>query len=110
MTEPMTKPVTKPVTEPVTKLNKFYLTILDKNTKKLLRKCGRTCVVCDQPKSARTHAHRTHISKVFSHTHAHVRPHIAHVRVRTHLRNSYLAKSRLDMVIKWTFVSCKGHL
>ena len=53
-------------------------------------KCGRMCVVCDQPKSARTHAHRTHISKVFSHAHAHVRPHIAHVRARTHLRNPCL--------------------
>ena len=53
-------------------------------------KCGRTCVVCDQPKSARTHAHRTHILKVFSHAHAHVRPHIAHVRARTHLRNPCL--------------------
>ena len=90
MTEPMTKPVTKPVTEPVTKLNKFYLTILDKNTKKLLRKCGRTCVVWDQPKSARTHAHCTHILKVSLHAHAHVRPHIAHVCARTHLRNTCL--------------------
>ena len=104
MTEPMTKPVTKPVTEPVTKLNKFYLTILDKNTKKLLRKCGRTCVVCDQPKSARTHAHRTHISKVFSHTHAHVRPHIAHVRVRTHLRNPWLDNMYLKPKRKLNFL------
>ena len=43
-----------------------------------------TCVVCDQPKSARTHAHRTHVSEVFSHAHA-------HVRARTHLRNPWLA-------------------
>ena len=55
-------------------------------------KCGRTCVVCDQLKNARTHAHRTHIFKAFSHAHAHVRPHIARVRARTHLRNSCLGK------------------
>ena len=53
--------------------------------------CGRKCVVCDQLKNARTHAHRTHVLKVFSHAHAHVRPHIARVRARTHLRNSCLA-------------------
>ena len=49
--------------------------------------CSRTCVVCDQPKNARTHAHCTHVLEVFSH--AHVRPHIARVRARarTHLRN-----------------------
>ena len=58
-----------------------------------LVKCGRTCVVCDQLKNARTHAHRTHIFKAFSHAHAHVRPHIARVRARTHLRNSRLAKN-----------------
>ena len=56
----------------------------------IYKRCGRTCVVCDQLKSARTHAHRTHILEVFSH--AHVRPHIANVRARTHLRNSPLAK------------------
>ena len=53
-------------------------------------KCGRTCVVCDQLNSARTHAHRTHVLEVFSHAHAQVRPHIARVRARTHLCNSYL--------------------
>ena len=47
-------------------------------------------MVCDQLKNARTHAHRTHVLEVFSHAHAHVRPHIARVRARTHLRNSYL--------------------
>ena len=52
--------------------------------------CGRTCVVCDQLKNDRTHAHRTHVLEVFSHAHAQVRPHIARVRARTHLRNSYL--------------------
>ena len=46
--------------------------------------------MCDQLKNARTHAHRTHIFKAFSHAHAHVRPHIARVRARTHLRNSRL--------------------
>ena len=51
--------------------------------------CGRTCVVCDQLKNARTHAHRTHVLEVFSH--AHVRPHIARLRARTHLRNPCLA-------------------
>ena len=56
-------------------------------------KCGRTCVVCDQLKNARTHAHRTHIFKAFSHAHAHVRPHIARVRARTHLRNSRLGNN-----------------
>ena len=47
--------------------------------------CGRTCVVCDQLKNARPHAHRTHVLEVFSHTHAHVQPNIARVRARTHL-------------------------
>ena len=51
-------------------------------------KCGRTCVVCDQLKNTRTHAHRTPVLEVF--LHAHVRPHIARVRERTHLRNSPL--------------------
>ena len=58
-------------------------------------KCGRTCVVCDQPKTARTHAHRTHIYKVFSHAHAHVRPHTAHVRARTHLRKTLRKGSQI---------------
>ena len=57
---------------------------------KVGKMCGRTCVVCDQLKNARTHAHRTHIFKAFLHAHAHVRPHIARVRARTHLRNSRL--------------------
>ena len=47
-------------------------------------------MVCDQLKSARTHAHRTHILEVFSHAHACVRPHIAHMRARTHLCNPCL--------------------
>ena len=71
-------------------LKKWCLLVSTSNTK--VFKCGHTCVVCDQPKSARTHAHRTHISKVFSHALAHVRPHIAHVRARTHLRNPWLEK------------------
>ena len=42
-------------------------------------------------KMSRTHAHPAHFSEWISHTHAHVWPHIARVRARTHLRNSYLA-------------------
>ena len=49
---------------------------------------GRTCVVCDQVKNVHAHTLCTHILKVSSH--AHVRPHIARVRARSHLRNSYL--------------------
>ena len=49
--------------------------------------CGRTCVVCDQPKNARANACRTNVLKLFLHAHAHMRPHIARVRVRTHLRD-----------------------
>ena len=52
---------------------------------------GRTCVVCDQLKNVRAHTLHTHVSKVFSHAHTHVRPHITRVRARTHLRNPYLA-------------------
>ena len=43
-----------------------------------------------RPKTSRTHAHFAHFSEWILHTHAHVPPHIARVRVRTHLRNSYL--------------------
>ena len=50
--------------------------------------CGLTCVVCDQLKKACTHTHRTDISKVFLHAHAHVQPHIANVPACMHLRNS----------------------
>ena len=53
--------------------------------------CGRTCVGVTGGKTARAHALRTHVLEVISHAHARVRPHIARVRVRTHLRNSYLA-------------------
>ena len=52
--------------------------------------CGRTCVGVTGGKTARAHALRTHVLEVISHAHARVRPHIARVRVRTHLRNSYL--------------------
>ena len=41
-------------------------------------------------KTSRTHAHLAHFSEWISHAHAHVRPQIARVRARTHLRNSYL--------------------
>ena len=40
-------------------------------------------------KMSRTHAHPAHFSEWISHALAHVRPHIARVRARTHLRNSY---------------------
>jgi hypothetical protein len=68
--------------------------------------CGHTCMVCDQLKKAHSHAHRTHISKVFLHAHAHVRLHIAHVRTRTHLRNpsfgkhTHLHKAKYRKVVK----------
>ena len=51
------------------------------------------------PKTSSTHAHRTHISKCFLHAHAHVRPHIAHVRARTHLCNPCLANCREPLVL-----------
>ena len=54
--------------------------------------CGRTCVGVTRGKKARTHALRTHVLEVISHTQAHMRPHIVHVRARMHLRNPYLAK------------------
>ena len=57
---------------------------------KVGKMCGRTCVVCDQLKNVRAHTLHTHVSKVFSHAHTHVRPHITRVRARTHLRNPYL--------------------
>ena len=60
---------------------------------KVGKMCGRTCVVCDQLKNVRAHTLHTHVSKVFSHAHTHVRPHITRVRARTHLRNPYLDKS-----------------
>ena len=41
-------------------------------------------------KKARTHTLRTLVSEFISHAHKHVRPHIARVRARTHLRNQYL--------------------
>ena len=57
--------------------------------------CGHTCVVCDHLKNVRAQTLRTHVLKVFLHAHAHVRPRIAHVRVRTHLRNPSLGKYQL---------------
>ena len=56
----------------------------------IVKMCGRTCVGVTGGKTARTHALRTHVLEVISHAHAHVRPHIALVRVRTNLRNSSL--------------------
>ena len=47
---------------------------------KSIQKCDRT-----------SQAHRTHFSKWISHACAHIRPHIARLRVRTHLRNSPFA-------------------
>ena len=58
-------------------------------------KCGCTCVVCDQPKSARTHAHRAHILKVFSHAHTHVQPHIERARTFATHALSLNTESRL---------------
>ena len=55
--------------------------------------CNRTCVGVTRGKTARAHALRTHVLEVISHAHARVRPHIARVRVRTHLRNSSLGYS-----------------
>ena len=52
--------------------------------------CGRKCVGVTGGKTVRAHAHHTHVLEVISHAHSCVRPHIARVRVRTHLRNSYL--------------------
>ena len=73
-------------------LNCFHMhTIFRQKYPKPALVCGPTCVVCNQLKNARTHAHRTPVSDVFSLAHAHVRPHIARVRARTHLRNSPLA-------------------
>ena len=46
---------------------------------KVGKMCGCTYVVCDQPKNARVHAHRTHVLEVFLHSHAHVRPHISEI-------------------------------
>ena len=57
---------------------------------KIVKMCGRTCVGVTGGKTARAHALRTHVLEVISHAHARVRPHIARVRVRTHLRNSSL--------------------
>ena len=51
---------------------------------------GRTCVGVTGGKTARAHTLRAHVLEVISHAHASVRPQIARVRVRTHLRNSSL--------------------
>ena len=59
---------------------------------KIVKMCGRTCVGVTSGKKARAHTLRTHVSEVISHAHAHMRPHIARVRARTHLRNPYLEK------------------
>jgi hypothetical protein len=53
--------------------------------------CGRTCVGVTGEKRARAHALCTHVLDVISHAHTRVRPYIARVRVRMHLRNSSLA-------------------
>ena len=62
---------------------------------KIVKMCGRTCVGVTGGKTARAHALRTHVLEVISHAHARVRPHIARVRVRTHLHKSSLAKYML---------------
>ena len=65
--------------------------------------CGRTCVGVTRGKMARAHALRTHVLEVISHAHARVRPQIARVRVRTHLRNSSLGNetSFCELVNTW---------
>ena len=55
---------------------------------KVGKMCSRTCVGVTSGKMACAHALCTHVLEVVSH--AHVRPHIARVRARTHLRNPYL--------------------
>ena len=50
-------------------------------------KCVVARVWCVTTSKMFARTHFAHMLKVFSHAHAHVRPHIAHVRVRTHLRN-----------------------
>ena len=56
----------------------------------LFQKCEKIWSHIAHPKMSRTHAHPAHFSERILHAHAHLRPHIARVRVRTHLRNSYL--------------------
>ena len=61
--------------------------------------CGRTCVGVTSGKKDRTHALRTHVLEFILHAQAHVRPHIARVRVCTHLRNPYLAKKSVKDIL-----------
>ena len=61
-----------------------FLTILSQ------KKCAKVRSHIARPKKGRTHAHPAHFPEWISH--AHVRPLIARVRARTHLRNSYLEK------------------
>ena len=85
-------------------LNCFYMrTMFGQKYPKPAIVCGRTCVVCDQLKNTRTHAHRTQVLKVFSHAHAYVRPHIARVRPRKHLRNSALVFFISKVLVKLPF-------
>ena len=57
----------------------------------LFQKCAKVRSHIARPKTSRTHAHPAHFFEWILHAHAHVRPHIARVRARTHLRISYLA-------------------
>ena len=70
---------------------------------KVGKMCGRTCVGVTRVKKVRTHALRTHVLEAISHAHAHVRPHIARVRARTHLRNSYFGLyGRIEIeIMEW---------
>ena len=55
---------------------------------KILQKCAKVRSHIARPKKGRTHAHRTHISKCFSHAHRTCASVRARVRVRILFRNS----------------------
>ena len=56
------------------------------------------------PENGRTHAHRTPVTEVFLHPRTHVRPHIARVHARMHLRNSHHAKIQGIHIYKGTAI------
>ena len=85
----------------------------------LFQKCEKIWSHIAHPKMSRTHAHPAHFSEWISHAHAHVQPHIARVRVRTHLRNSYLGVYPIQVDIQtivntycleegWTVIQSRG--
>ena len=74
------------------------------------KKCAKVWSHIARPKKGRTRAHPAHFPEWISHAHAHVRPHIARVRARTHLRNSYLGKFWNGSLLFWTgfrYVFCQ---